>query len=216
MRSVLLINPNTSAATTAMMAAAARALLPPGIALRGVEAARGPAMITTEAALAAAGEEVLRLGMAEGGRADAVVVAAFGDPGVAHLRTVLTVPVIGIGEASVREAAGGGRSFGIATTTPGLVRSIENNVRRLGFSDRFTGVRVPDENPGVLAADPDRQAAALFGAVSACLERDGATVVVIGGGPLSEAATRLGRQFGRRIIAPVPAAIRCLTTPTPG
>ena len=43
-----------------------------------------------------------------------------------------------------------------------------------------------------------------------CLERDGARVVVIGGGPLSGAAARLGRQFGPRIIAPVPAAMRGL------
>ena len=210
MRSVLLINPNTSAATTAMMVAAARAALPPDIALHGITAALGAAMITDEAALALAAGEVVRLAITEAGGADALVVAAFGDPGVARRRAALAVPVIGIGEAAIREAAKGGHRFGVATTTPGLVRSIEGAVRRLRLEAGFTGVRVPDGDPETLAADPDRQVAALSQAVSACMEQDGATVVAIGGGPLSDAAARLGQQFGNRIVAPVQAAMRSL------
>ena len=97
--------------------------------LRGVQAARGPAMITTEAALAASEAEVVRLGTSAAPGVDAVVVAAFGDPGVLRLRAVLTVPVVGIGEAAMHEAARDGRRFGIATTTPGLARSIETKIR---------------------------------------------------------------------------------------
>ncbi len=52
MSAVLLINPNTSSATTAMMVAAARVRLPPGLALRGIGATRGIPMIVDEAALA--------------------------------------------------------------------------------------------------------------------------------------------------------------------
>ena len=167
-------------------------------------------MITDAAALAHAAGEVVRLGTTEAEHEDAVVVAAFGDPGVARLRGLLTVPVIGIGEAAVREAARGGRRFGIATTTPGLVRSIEANARLFGLKGIFTGVRVPDDDPERLAADPGLQLALLIEAVSACLDADGAEVVIVGGGPLSGAAAQMSQQFGNRIIAPIAAAMRCL------
>ncbi len=210
MRSVLLVNPNTSAATTAMMAAVARAALPPGVALHCIGAARGAAMIVDDAALLAASKEVVRIGMAEAAGADVVVVAAFGDPGVIRLRAALAVPVIGIGEAAIREAAACGRRFGIATTTPGLVAAIRGKVRHLRLAAGFTGVRVPEGGPEALAADPARQAAALAKAVSDCMEVDGAEAVVIGGGPLSGTALELRQRFGAVVIEPVPAAMRRL------
>lgn len=210
MTTILLINPNTSTRSTEMMLAVARPLLPPGITLRGATAARGPAMIVDEPALAAAAAEVVRIGRAEAAQVDAIVVSAFGNPGAAELREAVPVPVVGIGEAAVRAAAAHGARFGIATTTPGLVRSIETGVRDLGLGDRFSGVRVPEGDPLALADDPPLQDQALAEAAIACFEQDGAQTVVIGGGPLSDAAARLRARFRDRIVEPVPAAIRLL------
>jgi Asp/Glu/hydantoin racemase len=148
------------------------------------------------------------LGETEGRDAAAVVVAAFGDPGVERLRQVLRRPVVGIGAASIAEAAADGRRFGIATTTPGLVRSIEALVARESPVGAFSGVRVPDGDPLDLAADPDRQERELARSVWECIERDGAEAVIVGGGPLSAAARALRNQFGVDIIEPVPAAMR--------
>lgn len=211
MTAILLINPNTSARSTEMMLAVARLVLPPGIALRGIGAARGAAMILDEAGLAESEAEVVRIGLAEHQASDAVVVAAFGNPGTGTLRAMLSIPVIGIGEAAIREAASGGRRFGIATTTPGLVRSIEEGVRRLGLAAGFTGVRVPaGRDPLTLAADPADQDDELAAAATRCIELDGAEAVVIGGGPLSDTAARLRRRLQTPIIEPVPAAIQYL------
>ena len=55
--------------------------MPAGWALRGCEAERGVPMITDGAGLAVAAEEVARIGCAMDGGVDAIVVAAFGDPG---------------------------------------------------------------------------------------------------------------------------------------
>jgi len=192
------------------MLAVARPLLPEGVTLRGLAASAGAPMIVDEAALTAAAAEVVRIGTAEAGNADAIVVAAFGDPGVAALRAALAIPVVGIGEAAMREAAAAGRRFGIATTTPLLVRSIEVCVRGLGLSGRFTGVRVPPGDPLTFAADPGRQEAALAAAATACIEVDGAEAIIIGGGPLSDTAVRLRRRFGDAIVEPVPAAMRAV------
>ena len=208
MARILLINPNTSARSTEMMLAVARPLLPAGVTLRGIEASRGAAMIVDEAALAVGAAEVVRIGTAEAAAADAIVVAAFGDPGAEILREALSIPVIGIGEAAMREAAIGGRRFGIATTTPRLVRSIEACVHDLGLAGMFTGVRVPAGDPPTFAANPTDQEEALAAAATACIALDGAAAVIIGGGPLSDTAVRLRRRFGIAIVEPVPAAMR--------
>lgn len=208
MRTILLINPNTSPATTALMLAAATPHLPPGLTLRGVQASHGPAMITDAAALTASAKEVIRLGT-EAHDVAAIIVAAFGDPGAAQLRATLPIPVIGIGESALREAAAIGR-FGIATTTPGLADPIRAMVDRLGLTPTFTGLRIPKDDPLTVAANPARQTEALAEAVEACLA-DGAATVVIGGGPLSGAATELHARFGTRVIAPLPAAMRTLS-----
>lgn len=209
-RTVLLINPNTSAATTAMMAALARAALPQALALRSATAARGAPMITSDAELATAVDEVLAIGLREARGVAAIVVAAFGDPALALLRARVAVPVVGIGEASMQEAASGGRRFGVATTTPGLADAISEAVARLGLSAQFSGTRIPPDDPLRLAADPGLQDRLLGEAVRACVEEDGAQAVVIGGGPLAQSAERLAGRFGVPVISPVAAAMRCV------
>ncbi|GHD02870.1 hydantoin racemase [Pseudorhodoferax aquiterrae] len=207
-RKVLLINPNTSAATTAMMAELARAALPPALALCSATAARGAPMITSDAELATAVDEVLAIGVREAPGVAAIVVAAFGDPALALLRARVAVPVVGIGEASMQEAAAGGRRFGVATTTPGLAESIAQAVARLGLSAQFSGTRIPKDDPLRLAADPGLQDRLLGQAVRTCIEQDGAQAVVIGGGPLAQSAARLAGQFGVPVVSPVAAAMR--------
>ena len=191
-----------------MMLGAADPFLLPGWTLRGCQAERGVSMITDETGLAVAAEEVVRIGSALASDVAAIVVAAFADPGAEALRARVSIPVVGIGSAALLEAGAGGRRFGVATTTPALVASIEARVRSLGLSAGFTGVRVPAGDPLALAASPADQDAALAAAVQACLHKDGASAVAIGGGPLSGSAGRLTERFGGAIVQPLPAAMR--------
>lgn len=165
-------------------------------------------MIVNEHDLNASADEVVRLGLAEASAAAAIIVAAFGDPGLRRLRDLASVPVVGIGEASFAAASRGGRRFGIATTTAGLVNAIEAMIEQRSSGALFTGVRVAEGDPLVLAADPAAQEHALAQAVRDCVAMDGAEAVVIGGGPLSAAARALRDQFGAEIIEPVPEAVR--------
>ncbi|MFJ3502143.1 MULTISPECIES: aspartate/glutamate racemase family protein [unclassified Streptomyces] len=207
-----MINPNTSATTTAMMTAIARRTLGPALPVRGVTVARGPRMLTDPAALRAAAPEVLAAGVAAtaGGDCAALLVAAFGDPGLAALREATGLPVAGLGEAALLEAAADGAPFGIATTTPLLADAITARVAELGLSGRYTGLRLTAGAPERLSADPAVLLDRLERAVRACAERDGARTVVIGGGPLGEAAEELRTRCAVRIVAPVPAACRSL------
>lgn len=214
MQHILLINPNTSTATTQMMVGIARAWFgqqlaaPPAVV--GATAARGAPMIVDDGDLAVAAgavndADMLRLARLAGG----VIVGAFGDPGLDALRAQLAVPVVGIGEAAMRAAAAGGRRFGIATTTPRLAASIESAVRGYGLAAGFTGARFTDGEPRALASAPQQQEERLAGAVQACID-DGAQAVIIGGGPLGEAARALERRFAVPVIGPIPAACEAL------
>jgi len=211
---ILLINPNTSRSTTQMMVDIARATLADDLEIRGLTMARGVPMIVEEADLRAAGDAVGAMDLPSPGPAGAdvrgVIVGAFGDPGADALRRRLAVPVVGIGEAAMREAAQHGRRFGIATTTPLLAPSIEANVRRHGLEASFSGVRFTRGDPRMLGLDPAALETMLADAVQACVDADGAQAVVIGGGPLGNAAEALSRRLAIPVISPVPAACRSL------
>jgi len=192
------------------MTAIARAVAPRGVAVGGVTARRGPPLILTAEQLAAAAPEVVDLGVAAARRHDGIVVAGFGDPGLAELRARVGIPVVGIAEAAMLEAAAGRRRFGVATTTPALVALIAERARDLGVADFYAGIRLTGGDPLALVADPARLVDALAEAVRQSIERDGAQAVIIGGGPLGRAAIALAPRFATPIVAPIPAAMRRL------
>jgi Asp/Glu/hydantoin racemase len=208
MRTVHLINPNTSTATTAMMLARAREAAPAGLSLEGHTAEFGPPMITEPAALASAADAVVQLMPRLTG--DGVIVAAFGDPGADRLASRLSVPVVGIGEAAIRAAGRGGRRFAIVTTTPRLDSSIRAHVDKLGFADGLASLRMTAEDPTALVADPPRLEAALRALVRQCAEQDGAEAIIIGGGPLADAARALAASSAIETIEPIAAAVAAM------
>jgi allantoin racemase len=210
MRRILLINPNSSAATTEMMVGIAHAAAAGACEIAGATARRSPPMIVEPDALAAAADEVAEIALANDGRYDGFIVAAFGDPGLADVRQRCQTPAVGIAEAAFREASAGGRRFGIATTTPALKAVIDRRVALLGLSAQYTGLRLTSEDPAELVKDKDRLRDALADAVRRCVTEDGAEAVIIGGGPLGEAARELAPMFAIPIVAPIPAAVRSI------
>ena len=81
MTRLLLVNPNTSVATTDAMCRIAAAHAGPGVGITGLTARRGSPLIVTEAALLEAAGAVIELaGSIEALRCDGVIVSAFGDP----------------------------------------------------------------------------------------------------------------------------------------
>ena len=108
------------------------------------------------------------------------------------------------------EAARGDRRFGVATTTPELAAAIGARAEALGLAHLYAGIRLTSGDPVELMRDPDVLAESLGKAVMACIELDGAKAVIIGGGPLGNAATALTGRFNLPVIAPIPAAVRRL------
>lgn len=210
MTRILLINPNTCPATTGMMLAIARSVAPPGVVVTGATASRGPGMIVDAEELRAAAVEVVAVGRRHARDISGIIVAAFGDPGVDRLRREVAVPVVGIAEAGMLEAAGTGRRFGVATVTPALAGVNADRAAALGLGHLYTGTRLTAGDPRRLTAEPGRLIEALAEAVTRCIRDDKAQAVVIGGGPLGDAAAALASRFDVPVIAPIPAAVRRL------
>jgi Asp/Glu/hydantoin racemase len=196
-----LINPNTDAAVTQTMCAiAARA----GAAqITGFTAPFGAALITNEETLATAAEAVLALAP-DLSNFDGIIIAAFGDPGLGALRARLPIPVTGIAEAAMRTAARDGRRFAIATTTPDLRASIISAATAHGD---FAGVWITPGDPATLTADRARLIPALHAACTTAVTEGGAQAVIIGGGPLADAAEAMRDTIGVPLIAPIPEAV---------
>jgi Asp/Glu/hydantoin racemase len=199
-----LVNPNTSAATTAAMVAIAEAAA--GAPVRGLTARFGAALITDPAALAVAARAVTDLAP-DLAAAGAVIVAAFGDPGLAELRARLPCPVTGIAEAGMAEAAALAPRFAVVTTTPALVPAIAARAAELGHA-QFAGTWITPGAPAAIMADPARLVAALADACRRAVDEGGAGAIVIGGGPLAVAARALAGTLAVPLVEPVPAAVR--------
>ncbi|MDE1157192.1 MAG: aspartate/glutamate racemase family protein [Neorhizobium sp.] len=210
MTHITLINPNSSRSTTAMMAQIATKYLPAEMSIDGMTATRSPAMIIDDVALAAAADEVVEMAMTVRERSAGIIVGAFGDPGLDRIRDEAGLLAVGICEASMLVGGEGGRRFGIATVTPGLLASFAAKADVYGVGNLFTGTRLTDGDPLVIAADPEKLRCELANAVRSCIEEDGAEAVIIGGGPLGQAAEALQGQFSVPIIAPIRAAAELL------
>lgn len=204
---LLLVNPNTNAATTALMVGIAQGAAPPGVTIEGATAAAGAPLILDAAMLATAGQAVQALiAQTDLTPFAGVIIAAFGDPGLAAVRALTPLPVTGIAEAAMAAAAAHGR-FAIATTTPLLAEAIGARAAAYGHGDAFAGTWLTEGDAGALMAEPGRLEAALEAAIRRAMAEAAPDAVIIGGGPLAAAAAALRPRLAVPIIEPVPAAV---------
>ncbi|WP_134681059.1 aspartate/glutamate racemase family protein [Paracoccus ravus] len=203
---IALLNPNRSAQVTAAMVGIAQETCP-DIAVTGLTADFGAALITDPKALATGAKAALQMARALPFAARGIIVAAFGDPGLDDIRGGLDLPVTGIGEASFLEASAGGRRYAIATTTPLLDAAIRARVEASGTGSAFMGCFYTQGDPAELTSRPERLSEALAETIHMAIE-NGAEAVIVGGGPLALAARALAPDFNVPIIEPVPAAMR--------
>jgi len=209
-RPVALINPNTDSAVTARMLAIAHRASNGRLKIDGITAPFGASLITNEKDLALAADAVASLVPRLDGRYSGIIVAAFGDPGAGLLEAALDVPVVGIGEAGLREAARDGRRFCVATTTQDLVASIDRRVVGLGLIGNYAGVVLTSGDAVSVTGDPQLLEQELRWAIEKATSEHGVDAVVIGGGPLGDAAYALVGRLAIAIVEPIPAAIRRL------
>ncbi|WP_291296682.1 aspartate/glutamate racemase family protein [Elioraea sp.] len=192
---LLLLNANTDAAITARMAALAAPIAGEGVTIEQATARFGARYISTRAAAAIAGHaalDALSLRLASPPTPDAVLLACFGDPGLAALREVSPVPVAGMAEASLLAAAALGGRIGVLTGGARWVPMLAEYAAAIGLGQR-TLIRSVPQTGAEIAADPDGAVAGLAAEARALVD-GGAEVIVLGGAGLAGLAQRIGAR----------------------
>ncbi len=205
---ITLINPNTSRAMTAKIAAAAREVAGPGVDVAAVCPDVGPAAIEShldEAFAAAAVVDLIDQDLRAGG-SDGYVIACFGDPGLDAARELVEVPVVGIAEAAMHVAVLSGRTFGVVTTLPRTLGRARDLVRRYGMTDAC--VALVGTGIGVLELeDTDPAAVETIAAECAQVVAEGADVVVLGCAGMTDLCRALSARVGVPVVDGVGSAV---------
>jgi len=202
---LLLINPNVTEAITASMAAEARRSASPGTGITAVTASFGTEYVENRVEAAIAGHAVLDALASHMDGHDAAIVSAFGDPGLAAAREFADIPVFGIEESALLTAWTLGRRIVIVCLTPRLGRWYQECAEEHGLAGRLVGVRALDVPIPDIARAKEQLRERLLRECGHAIERDGAEVIIFGGGPIAG----LAREAAAEIPVPTLDGVSC-------
>lgn len=208
MARVLVLNANTTPDITSLVVSKLLTTGPAGIEWHPSTAAFGAAYVATEASYAIATHAALDAYARDGEGCDAVLLACFGDPGFFALREIASVPVVGLAEASLREAGAAGR---YAVVTGGVLWEpmLERFAAALDCAEGLVAIRTVAPSGAEIASDPERALGLLADACTACATQ-GAQTVVLGGAGLAGLAARIQPRVNVPVIDSVQAGARAV------
>ena len=202
---LLLINPNITQAVTDRMAAEARLSASPGTEIVAVTAAFGSEYIASRPEAAIGAHAVLDAIACHEQGCDAIIIAAFGDPGLAAARELASIPVLGLGESAMLVAWTLCRRFSIVCLSSRLRRWYIELAEEVGLAGRLGSVRGLDVAIPDIANAKEQLQARLIAECLAAVEQDGAEAVIFGGGPIAG----LAREVADDIPVPVLDGVSC-------
>ncbi len=207
MTTLLLINPNTTQSITDLVLKHARRFAAKSTTLRAATGAFGPRYVASRIGYAIAGHAAVDALANDRGRKDAVVLACFGDPGLAALKEASAVPVVGMAEASILQASAIGKKFSIVTGGERWKPMLEEFVAAHGLASRLASVRTVAPTGADIARNPKAAMALLAKGCQACVREDGADVVILGGAGLAGLAAKLKPQVDVPLLDGVACAV---------
>jgi allantoin racemase len=208
---IAIINPNTTAAMTDSVVAAATPSARMGTDLVGITPAHGVASIESHidevhGALSVL-TEVQRLENGDPAeRPDAYVIACFGDTGVPAAREEAAGPVVGMTEAALSTAALLAHRFTIITMPPRTREQSDRVVRTLGLEHRVV-VRAVNEPVSAVENGSMHLLPLFIEEGRRALADDAAEAIVLGCAGLAELVRPLSEALGAPVIEGVSAAV---------
>lgn len=175
----VVLNPNTTASMTDAVVERLRRLLP-GAVLSGLTAPEGAAVIDSRDTFEVGARAAVGLLAEVPAGTDAILLACFGDPGLAAMREATAFPVVGLAEAAVLEALDAGRRFAIVTAGAAWVPMLRECVAGYGAAGGLVGVYALEGNGAALRRDPAGFASAVS-ALAGQAAGAGAEVLILGG-----------------------------------
>jgi Asp/Glu/hydantoin racemase len=205
---LLVINPNTTPSITDLVTRHVRDAVGDEFELTPATGRFGCAYIATEACFAIGAHAALDCFASHGAVCDAVLLACFGDPGLFALREISPVPVVGLAEASMSEAAETAGCFSIVTGGARWKPMLERFAAEIGRGEALASVRTVALSGAQIAADPDSALDLLAAECRAAAERDGAKAVILGGAGLAGLAARIAERVPVPLLDSVLAGAR--------
>jgi allantoin racemase len=182
--------------------------LGPDIALEFESVRVAPANYVSAADMALAELGILEAGLdAEARGFDAVCIDTMSDSGVAALRSVLSIPVIGPGRASVLTAMMLGNRFSILAMWPHWSHLYRKTLVELGMQAHCASVRWIDaapDNQALMDGKEDAVFPLLEAAARRCIEEDGAEVILLGSTTMHQAHGWLAARLPVPVVNPGP------------
>ena len=205
---LLVVNPNISESVSRLIGDDARRAASSGTEITMLTAPFGVAYIETrfEALIGAYAAAEIVAEHAHGH--DAVIIAAFGDPGVPGIREALDVPVVGLTEAALASACLLGNRFSIVAISRRIRAWYRESVAHNGLLGRLASIRSLDEplkDIGRVQADHARPLRELC---VAAVEEDGADVIIFAGAPLAGLARAIKPELPVPAVDGVSSAVR--------
>lgn len=211
MRNILIINPNTTASVSALLHQHGQSLAGADAQVQVVTARFGAPYISCEASYAIAGHAALdawaQAVASDSATPDAVLIGCFGDPGLFALREVSSVPVTGLAQAAMSEAAQQGL-FAIVTGGARWQPMLERLTHSLGLADALGGILTVAPTGAQLAQDPVAAKALLAKACQQAVKEFNAKTIVLGGAGLAGLAAQIQALVGVPVIDSVSAGVR--------
>ena len=135
---------------------------------------------------------------------DAVILGCYGDPGLDAIRELLSIPVVGPGEATVLMAASLGDRFSIITIMPSAVAPMERQMRSVGVSDKLASVRAVGIPVLELHSNRAHTVAAILAEGRKAIEHDRADTLILGCMSMGflEIAEEVAPQLGVPVLNP--------------
>ena len=205
---ILLINPNTSQSVSDLIEAEARRAAAPGTQVSVLTAPFGVAYIETRFESLIGAYATATLAAEHCDQHDAIVVAAFGDPGIDGLREVLDIPVVGLTEAALMSACLLGKRFSIVAISQRIRAWYRETVEHAGLASRLASIRGLDEPLADIGNVQGDQGERLVALAEACVDEDGADVIVLAGAPLAGLARSLQGRLPVPAVDGVSSAVR--------
>ena len=208
MTRLLLINPNISESVSNLILAEAKRSAAPGTTLEVLTAPFGVAYIETRCEALIGAYAALQLAAEHHARFDAVIVAAFGDPGLGGLREALPCPVTGLTEAALASACLLGGRFSIVAISQRIKAWYRETVAHNGLEGRLASIRALDEPLADIGNVQGEQGERLVALAQRCVSDDGADVIVLAGAPLAGLARTLAGRLPVPTVDGVSSAVR--------
>jgi allantoin racemase len=205
---LLVVNVNTTAAMTDVIAASARSVAAAGTEIIGLTPTFGAESVEGNFESYLAAVAVMNSVATYPGPFDAVIQAGFGEHGREGLQELLDVPVVDITEAAGYLASLIGHRYSVVTTLDRTVPLIEDRLTLAGLATRCASVRSSGLSVLQLEQEPDTAVKAIVHEAELAVREDHAEVICLGCGGMAGLDDAVRKATGVPVVDGVTAAVK--------